>query len=1759
MRQLVNSDAVFDFDQDTTLTFRRGQNWRASGVLDISGYGDENGWIPIGLELTPASVFSGTFTGPAIISGLAINRDEAYQGLFGAANDVTISHIGLINGEITASSDAGALIGIASGQSSTVANIYNTVKVHSTSSDIVAGVIGWGGLIVFKQILNLSDVTGHNAKAVTAATSFTKDFLYRWFGASRQANVYDPFQGNTPYNHDGEAVNCSQFADPGWWDTNLGFTADTGWDLAAIGDGYLPVPTGVTPATDNVPYQCMTSITSNDLTNADLDSDLDWLPYASNITDQTETYAYRYAANNQASQTYTFGKTDSRTQITQRYINALVQTLPPAEGDVTITQITPLPLELSYSGVAVGKDEGDLIHDSSLSAYVVDTPFLATCGSAETNTGIGRNYGTTASPFLIEDGSDLACMRDLVNAGDWGFEQDSSTTFVYRTAGKTWSASGVIDLSAYSDTNDGKTGWEPIGLDATDQKVFSGTFTGPAIISGLKISRTDSNYQGLFGAVKSSSLANLGLVNFNLSAAAGENVGALVGSAAGSTISSIYASGIVAGTSAKTAGIVGASSGDGSNISKLLYLGDVLNTNNDAHAVVGLGTVDKLYRWQGVSSKSDTYAPFSGNASTDPDGLAINCSTMTADSLWSNNLGIDETNGWDLDGISTGYLPVPTGVTLTPIPDNFTFSCMTSITSNDVTNAAITSKDLDLVPYATNSDETVTYAYRYSAQNNSAQTITFGDDEHATGKSYMYINSITELAPAQTSPDDVISLTTTVPLPYELSYSGTNESDLTDLIQDTTVSAYVIGTPFGVTCLDNINRYDIAMHSGTEEDPFLVSTATDLACMRDLVNSDAWGISQAGTIFKYRTGKNWRVSGDFSLIAYTPGSIISPKGWLPIGTEALPFSGTFTGDSGPRHASANISDLGIDRDANQQGLFGVVEDSSISNLNLRGSIIGQSQVGALAGSIDSSTISNLVSSVEIKVDAGVWPSYAGGIAGLVKNSQVEQITFSGSISGYYSTGGIIGSLENSQVTQVVNQGSVAGNAPVGGIVGTVTNSVLSEILNTGNVAGSASIGGIAGDLAQSSIIRKALNSGTIYGATSAGGIVGYSFGSNQLTESVNAGNVTGNSYAGGIVSSGVNTDIFSSLINLAEWVVGQGEVVALVPNTGQLNRLYRWLGLSSSSQNYQSFNGDSTSGTNGAQVNCSNFSEQNWWTNTLEFNAQDWNLDSVGAGYLPMLKNLARLIPNSQLLIPYQCMVTVSTNDIARGSAGPNPGTGITQTTVVNPNTKIYRYPANLNILTFSAQPAQDQGLADWSIAQDLSGVPPKVFSAPPAGLSFTFPDPAKNALIIADQTLAAHFEPLFRVNFNTNGGTYVEAQIIPNGNTATEPLPPSKTDSTFIGWYLDSNFSGSPFDFASTPIVSDIELFARWQWNFDPQSYVNQVELSVSDHDLSLDWKFPEATGFNALYSLANPLQGFIQTGSFGDPQGQLNLGSKFAGTYTIVVEGTITYGQTTTAFSRTTSTVIPLTEQKSPSSVSFPDVNTTAKTVKYDGVKKAVKVPAVNQARLDSIKWLAGYGVTVGSGSSGGKATYRPQDPVNRGAMAQFLQKLAGFSDENIATAFSAKSTKITDISQFKSNNSARYYAILWLADIGITVGCNVDGTKFCPNSPVTRGAMAEFMQKFAGLEPSPANVSDFPDVTTGGISISYDGFKKTEKVPALNANRIGAINWMKTAGITVGSGKSNGKDTYRPQDPVNRGAMAQFMHKLAYAVGSTTIEPV
>jgi hypothetical protein len=116
--------------------------------------------------------------------------------------------------------------------------------------------------------------------------------------------------------------------------------------------------------------------------------------------------------------------------------------------------------------------------------------------------------------------------------------------------------------------------------------------------------------------------------------------------------------------------------------------------------------------------------------------------------------------------------------------------------------------------------------------------------------------------------------------------------------------------------------------------------------------------------------------------------------------------------------------------------------------------------------------------------------------------------------------------------------------------------------------------------------------------------------------------------------------------------------------------------------------------------------------------------------------------------------------------------------------------------------------------------------------------------------------------------------------------------------------------------------------------------------------------------------------------------------------------------------------------------------------------------------IEWLAGEGVANGFPDG----TYRPSLPVSRGAMAAFMYRLA---DAELTPPEEATFTDVPTTHPF-------FTEVEWVADVGVSEGYP-DGT-FRPASSVTRQAMAAFLARLAGVpDPTPPAQPSFTDVST------------------------------------------------------------------------------
>ena len=110
-----------------------------SAFYDPSALGTLIEWTPIGNDDYD---YYGTFDGMGhTISGLYLQSNEDYKGLFGVTYDATIQNLGVIGSAIMGDAYVGAIVGRAEG-ATTVTNCFNTSS-YINASEVVGGICGY--------------------------------------------------------------------------------------------------------------------------------------------------------------------------------------------------------------------------------------------------------------------------------------------------------------------------------------------------------------------------------------------------------------------------------------------------------------------------------------------------------------------------------------------------------------------------------------------------------------------------------------------------------------------------------------------------------------------------------------------------------------------------------------------------------------------------------------------------------------------------------------------------------------------------------------------------------------------------------------------------------------------------------------------------------------------------------------------------------------------------------------------------------------------------------------------------------------------------------------------------------------------------------------------------------------------------------------------------------------------------------------------------------------------------------------------------------------------------------------------------------------------------------------------------------------------------------------------------------------------------------------------------------------------------------
>lgn len=306
---------------------------------------------------------------------------------------------------------------------------------------------------------------------------------------------------------------------------------------------------------------------------------------------------------------------------------------------------------------------------------------------------------------------------------------------------------------------------------------------------------------------------------------------------------------------------------------------------------------------------------------------------------------------------------------------------------------------------------------------------------------------------------------------------------------------------------------------GSSNNPYLISTPEELAGLAYMVNS---GTTYSGKYFKltsdiilndnYQNYKNW-------------GDNPPENQWTPIGghdvsngkNNTYNFEGFFNGNNHTVYGMYYLNNS-----LNYVGLFGCVQNATISNVNISQSHIkGNSYVGGIVGYAvtkdiystkyykEKTSISNCHTSIKVTGNN----SYIGGIVGYIYVAG----------SAYIENGDIATCIDGCSNTDGIN-----GNSYVGGIVGyadiysyppeTIS---ITKCFNDGTISGDKYVGGIVGSAehiwgkGKEIYIKYCFNIGCIVGNTYIGGINGWNHFA-RIENCFNNGEISGDSYVGGI-------------------------------------------------------------------------------------------------------------------------------------------------------------------------------------------------------------------------------------------------------------------------------------------------------------------------------------------------------------------------------------------------------------------------------------------------------------------------------------------------------------------------------------------------------------------------------------------------------------------------------------------------------------------
>ena len=386
-----------------------------------------------------------------------------------------------------------------------------------------------------------------------------------------------------------------------------------------------------------------------------------------------------------------------------------------------------------------------------------------------------------------------------------------------------------------------------------------------------------------------------------------------------------------------------------------------------------------------------------------------------------------------------------------------------------------------------------------------------------------------------------------------------------------------------------------------------------------------------------------------------------------------------------------------------------------------------------------------------------------------------------------------------------------------------------------------------------------------------------------------------------------------------------------------------------------------------------------------------------------------------------------------------------------------------------------------------------------------------------------------YTVTFDTNGGSKVNSQTVPYGETAKTPAIPTKTGYTFAGWYLE----GEKFNF-STPVTKDMTLTAKWTANqytitFDTDGgsavapitqdygtaitapadptksgytfagWTPEIPATMPAENLTVTahWRYNGGGGSSYSYYTIKATAG---TGGSISPSGNVSVREGRDQTFTITpdkgyaVANVKIDGKSIGAVKSYTFENVSRTHTIE---VIFMKANGNPQTGVFVDV-------ATGSYYEDAVDWAVENGITQGTDDT----HFSPDGICTRAQAVTFLWRAAGSPKPETRTM------PFTDVPV----GSYYYDAVLWAVENGITKGTS--DTTFSPNMICTRAQIVTFLWR---SEKSPA----------AGTANPFADVKST-------AYYAGAVLWAVKENITKGTTST----TFSPNADCTRAQIVTFL---------------